>query len=1603
MLSYRVLKAHRISTMEVHTATGHKEHVSVIEKTRRILYGGLYQINQSISTAERFFYISTTITMFQMLYFAVAIQTASNEHPLLVDVLEPALRVFSFGFMPLSSDFAMISLTVIPALLVIVMVMGVVMMGIDDMNNTTRYSFIAPAIDIVFKLNQTVLQIPFLVILLRLVRCDVTFDSSLIVCSGSGYVIEQGMACLTLSLHVIATSIYALVVFHQSPYTIKGRNNKLFAMPHGRIECLATLTRAICTILYMLLLPKVSTVQSTVITSPSNGLAAVIFAGGLITMAGYWYFLPFYNIRWNVFATSCNSFVAWAGVCAFVANSVNNSDDKSTFLLFVVPAPFVITSVVALVYHRIEKLKLASENLFSQSPYLMETRLRLIHQRAQAEEDFAFSGDAEKAYRRALELLPDNPYISLYVSLLASSAGNRIIFALNLLTRVRQSQLPFDLDFTLFCHNKRNAESQTFSSGSVSFIQLDQHLAEARKSLIATLKHTASFWKKITHGNCTLSQILQQGAKVHEESSKCRYHLTRLRKLSRSNREGLKLYALYFYYVMNDRETAVSLERELSTTNNYDEGHGSAVATISGNQSTLGQVLEVSDAMCNLFGFSKSEIIGRNVSVLCPSPFQEMHDMFLKQFISTDSEFATQTRRIFGMHAKGYIMATDFEVTPSTNSNSELILIGRFKKVPLPLGQHILMVDAKTGFVTSFTQMASEAVGFDESEVFAMNLHISDILLDFFDDEDNTVQYRKEREVTVNTQPFKVSARLIEYKNKQDSSVNFHVSIYMVSFHAITDQNLFGHSSVAGRSRMQSPSDPESSKRKMSPILNESDEGSDADSLEDSDDGEIDSESGESAQINQASPDNKAPDQSGKFSAVSTGSDKKKPSRKPSGRLLQDNESVGSQQSLTRRRRRPHASGSASVADTASTGLVLDSRGLEISQVHRRVMRKLQRKDPNLQRFGRFARRFIIFFTLFAIADAVVLMQLTGKFADLSKNVDYAHYSVHLVVLSGLTVLMDIYPTVDVNGTLYERAEVDSGTLLTDFATDIKSIHRDLVDIVSSSGDTRLDTLMNSPLVLSTIDASYYRNLSFHVALLEMVSHINNHVQEDLLECEDSCHFIVNNAPFEIAETLIRLGNQFRIESLHRVEVLHIAELVLICFVAFVLMVYFFKGYLPMFMSNDRRKKHVGKAFLAIPEDICKKLLNRTERRLLQLQTQQETDVTNQQEEDAEIDLDEAAPSHDAEPSEDPRHGIGHAGSDAKDPAAIEAKDSNSKYASQKRSPALVAPLRLPDMAMKKKPTGYSSVKVAPARIGKSGQQESKRLIKKETFTLRVLRTIFLNFHIGISFWTVTAFYTFDFINKAGAETEMKQKAAIVHASGLHAAASSLLHFWAVHPLGAPEWERIGSNEARITRLSNLYDQVVDLDYALRYGDDALGIPAFTYTEGDQFELYFENACDDACEEFLATIPDGEESLSGLEHLRHGLALTFDHWLLNIKEVLDSEVAYLANPSEENLEVVQQSKLPLLNLEPHLIVSEKQFDAMRNYYADEVETVSQEKRVKIISTIILIVALIASHLLSLGAFSKLDQELKKAQAALLLLPLETFTKVPALIRLLNEE
>jgi PAS domain S-box-containing protein len=72
----------------------------------------------------------------------------------------------------------------------------------------------------------------------------------------------------------------------------------------------------------------------------------------------------------------------------------------------------------------------------------------------------------------------------------------------------------------------------------------------------------------------------------------------------------------------------------------------------------LGLILNCNSALCRLFGYTKSDIEGKNLNILLPSFLREKHHQLLLDFVNSnddleDYEFYDKLR--FGKHRTGFI------------------------------------------------------------------------------------------------------------------------------------------------------------------------------------------------------------------------------------------------------------------------------------------------------------------------------------------------------------------------------------------------------------------------------------------------------------------------------------------------------------------------------------------------------------------------------------------------------------------------------------------------------------------------------------------------------------------------------------------------------------------------------------------------------------------------------------------------------------------------------------------------------------------------------------------------------------------------------------
>ena len=128
-----------------------------------------------------------------------------------------------------------------------------------------------------------------------------------------------------------------------------------------------------------------------------------------------------------------------------------------------------------------------------------------------------------------------------------------------------------------------------------------------------------------------------------------------------------------FTGVLHDLSDRVSLEKQLRSSEArwraIVESAVDAVVVIDAH----GRVEAFNPAAERLFGYSESEINGRNVNVLMPSPYQEEHDHYLARFQ------ATHVKKIIGIGREVTGRRKDGSTFPLHLSVGEMVLDGEKK------------------------------------------------------------------------------------------------------------------------------------------------------------------------------------------------------------------------------------------------------------------------------------------------------------------------------------------------------------------------------------------------------------------------------------------------------------------------------------------------------------------------------------------------------------------------------------------------------------------------------------------------------------------------------------------------------------------------------------------------------------------------------------------------------------------------------------------------------------------------------------------------------------------------------------------------------------
>jgi len=504
----------------------------------------------------------------------------------------------------------------------------------------------------------------------------------------------------------------------------------------------------------------------------------MLLAGATIVYMNIRY-LPYYEdlmLMLVVFRGLC---LAFSGFAAFLATLIGTRAD-STIVLLYASLPVLVVVAVLLVRSRYATIESFSNTDLTE-PHLFELRTRAILRRwMDAERNDAASGyleeTPERAARRheiqqAMENLlkdgaarfPKSARLNIWMGLFYVCVYDNGVLGYGALQAASANDPSFDMRFLLYMYKRSlDAKITTTQSDEVkSYLEFKSRKALAEAAVADAAKRLVDFWTHLLRSSPDVELLANQGHLARQAMALATSHFEKLLTINPNSVPVLRAYGTFALDILGD----VSKSRMLfERAEEVERNRGNSV--IEGNKREKGGFLQVLDTNLDIFddrngvigitvereslgimesvttsarrilGYSQmSDLIGKNVSIACPSPMDIHHDRFLTEFIVRKTgRIINQTRMTFACHRAGHIVPINLYVRWSDAANGKIL--GVLQEVPLIDEVH-LMVDPKTSVVTYVTSNCFTVFGLLRRQLMAREIRIQDILPGLYDAQDS--------------------------------------------------------------------------------------------------------------------------------------------------------------------------------------------------------------------------------------------------------------------------------------------------------------------------------------------------------------------------------------------------------------------------------------------------------------------------------------------------------------------------------------------------------------------------------------------------------------------------------------------------------------------------------------------------------------------------------------------------------------------------------------------------------------------------------------------------------------------------------------------------
>ena len=245
---------------------------------------------------------------------------------------------------------------------------------------------------------------------------------------------------------------------------------------------------------------------------------------------------------------------------------------------------------------------------------------------------------------------------------------------------------------------KKDTTSKSSMPRIVKYYELLMVLQELLIYSVAKYEH---FWEEVKATNPNFSKFLSYITTIASTNELIKSNIYNIQSFSPSDIKATMLYSLYLKIIEEDYSAASEQHNKYKSKssigkssyddieNKYGAGSYTAVIQVSGNKSDIGTVINCNHEVSEVMGYTKDEIINKNIEKLMPDIIGSSHNKLIEKFYDNDIaklKIAYVEKLVISQHKKGYIVPIllSIRMMPSHDSN---VTFMAFLKIARVLGE----------------------------------------------------------------------------------------------------------------------------------------------------------------------------------------------------------------------------------------------------------------------------------------------------------------------------------------------------------------------------------------------------------------------------------------------------------------------------------------------------------------------------------------------------------------------------------------------------------------------------------------------------------------------------------------------------------------------------------------------------------------------------------------------------------------------------------------------------------------------------------------------------------------------------------------------------